>query len=198
MKKQQNRTNKSTKGTEERFFLADAKGDSVLIRRKLTYVDIDAAVTGATLSYAVLSSGACVSTEWANLSANYEEFRVRAIKLRLVPRIRDNTDIGAGNFYPGTLISNAYPAGSGASTALAAFAADGSKVHPEWTVAEHISTWSTNPNAKLWSACNTNTVPSLNAFGAQVRGTASASAALNGNTTHDVFIEYDVEFRGRN
>jgi len=198
MKKQQNRSNKSTKQNEAKFFLEDVKGDSIIVRRKLTYVDTDAAVTGATLSYAVLSSGACVSTEWANLSANYEEFRVRAVKLRLIARIRDNTDIGAGLFYPGTLISNAYPAGSGASTALAAFAADGSRLHPEWTLAEHVGTWSTNPNAKLWSACNTNTVVSGYAFGVQCRGTSSASAALNGLVTHDVFIEYDVEFRGRN
>lgn len=202
MKKQNSGNTKPRKGQskqrhERELFKADTDTRPTSSRRKLTTVDTDAAVTGAPLSYANLSSSVNAALEWANLSSEWMEYRVHAMKIQVCPRIRDNTDIGAGLFYPGTLVSGKYFAGSGASTVANVFAEDGGSIHPEWTVAQKIATWESNPNARLWTACNA-AITGLNAFGIQFRGTANASAALNGLVTHDVFIEYDVEFRGRN
>lgn len=189
--------NKSVQAKERAFFKADTDTRPTTSRRKLTTVDTDAGVTGAPLSYAVLSSSVNAALEWSNLSSEWMEYRVHVMKVQVVPRERDNTDIGTGGFYPGTIVSGKYFAGSGASTVANVFAEDGGSIHPEWTVATKIATWESNPNAKLWTACNA-AITGLNAFGVQFRGTATAAVALNGVVTHDVFIEYDVEFRGRN
>jgi len=185
------------KPQEERFFKADAVGKPIISRRKLTYVTTDTAGTGAPLTFGIDSGGVTSCTEWANLSANYQQYRVRAIRARLVPLTRDSTNSAALVWYPGTIVSGSYPSGSGASTVPALFAEDGSKLHPEWTIAEHTVTWESNQDAKLWTDCNAS-IPALSKFACQFRGTVPAVLSYNTIVTHDVFVEFDVEFLGRN
>jgi len=186
------------KASENAFFQKDAKGKPVVYRRKLTFVQADTAVTGAVLTFAVTSNSITSCIEWANLSANFQQYRIRAIKARLVPRTRDSTNSAALVWYPGTLISASFPSGSSASTQGAMFAEDGSKIHPEWAIAEHMATWESNPDAKLWTDCVAGVPATLSQFGVQYIGTTAAVLSYNGVITHDVFVEYDVEFLGRN
>jgi len=190
-------SSKGMKTQEQRFFTADAKGKPVVLRRKLTYVTTDVAATAAPLVFGIDSGGVTSATEWANLSANYQQYRVRAMKCRLIPVQRDNMNSAALIWYPGTIVSGSYPSGSGAATVPALFAEDGSKLHPEWTVAEHMATWESNQDAKLWTDCNAS-IPALSKFALQFRGTQVAPLAYNTLVTHDVFVEFDVEFLGRN
>jgi len=189
---------KSMKDKEKLFFVADSVKSPVFYRRKCTTVTTDTAATGAPFVFAISSVGVQSATDWADLAASFQSFRVRAVKCTVVPVQRDNMNSAALIWYPGTLISGSYPAGTSASTPAALFAEDGSKLHPEWTVAVHVVTWETNPDAKLWTNCGT-ALPTLSQFGLQFRGASQiAPLAYNGLVTHDVFIEYDVEFMGRN
>jgi hypothetical protein len=186
------------KATEERFFVKDDKGKPVSYRRRLTFVQGDTAVTGALLTFAVTSNSITSCTEWADLAASFQQYRIRAIKARLVPRTRDNMNSAALIWYPGALISGSFPSGSSASTPSAMYAEDGSKVHPEWSIAEHMCTWESNPDAKLWTDCVSGVPAALSQFGVQFIGTVGAPLAYNGLVTHDIFVDYDVEFLGRN
>jgi hypothetical protein len=198
MKGKRNGNSKSMKKAENRFFSADVKGDSIVSRRKMTQYDVDVAATASPLVYAFLASTCTSATEFTNYSAGFQEYRVRAMRAKLVPRYRDNIDIGAGStIYPGAIVSAGYIGGGSASTVAALLAADGSKVTAEWLTAEHTVTWEVNPNAKLWTRTGA-TVSALNDFGLQFRSTAAAAVAINGLISHDVFIEFDVDFRGRN
>jgi hypothetical protein len=183
---------------ENKFFRQDAVEKPVLYRRKCTYITTDTAATGAPFVYAASSVLVQSATDWADLAASFQAFRVRAMKVTVIPVQRDNTNSAALIWYPGTLISGSYPAGTSASTAAALWAEDGSRLHPEWSVASHTVTWETNPDAKLWTNCGTG-LPSLSQFGCQFRGASQiAPLAYNNLVTHDVFIEFDVEFLGRN
>jgi len=188
----------SLKKRENAFFVKDSEKQPVFYRRKCTTVTTDVAATGAPFVFAQSSVGVQSATDWADLAASFQSFRVRAMKVTVVPVQRDNMNSAALIWYPGTLISGSYPAGTSASTPAALFAEDGSKVHPEWSVASHTVTWETNPDAKLWTNCGT-ALPTISQFGCQFRGASQiAPLAYNGLVTHDVFIEYDVEFMGRN
>jgi hypothetical protein len=189
---------KSMKARENAFFVQDSVKTPVLYRRKCSTVTSDTAATGAPFVFAVSSVGVQSATDWADLAASFQSFRVRAVKCTVIPCQRDNMNSAALIWYPGALISGSYPAGTSAATPAALFAEDGSKLHPEWAVAVHTVTWESNPNAKLWCNCGT-ALPTLNQFGLQFRGASQiAPLAYNGLVTHDVFIEYDVEFMGRN
>jgi hypothetical protein len=193
-----NTKQKKTMKQREGFFLsADATDKPVQLRRKLTTVTGDVAGTGATFSFGISSTGVTSATEWANLSANYEEYRVRAIRCTVVPKSWSNMNSAALIWYPGSLISGSYPAGGGGSTPAGVLAEDGSRVHAQWSVAKHMTTWESNPDAKLWTRVGV-AIPALSGYGLQFVGTEPAPLAYNGLTTHDVYVEYDCEFRGRN
>jgi len=185
------------KSREEKFFVQDSKGKPVFLRRKLTLTQQDTAATGAVLAFFVASADVNIAVEWANLSANYQQYRVRAVRCRMIPRTRDSTNSAALVWYPGTIVSAVFPAGSIASTFNAIYAEDGSKVTPEWAIAEHVATWESNPDAKLWTNCNA-TIPALSSYGVQFLGSTPAVLSYNTIATHDILIDWDVEFQGRN
>jgi hypothetical protein len=194
--KKNSKGSNNMKSAEAHFFVKDTKGGPIVVRRKLTSVQTDTAATGAVLGYFVMAADVNIAIEWANLSANYEEYRVRAIKARMVPRTRDSTNSAALVWYPGTIVSGAFPSGGIASTIAAIFAEDSSKVSPEWTIAENLATWGTNPNAKLWTPTGIG-LPALSNYGVQFLGSTAAVLSYNTVATHDIFVEWDVEFRGR-
>jgi hypothetical protein len=185
------------KKREERFFQADAKGKPVLYRRKLTTVAGYFGATGAAFVQANASSGVTATTEWANLSANFEQYRVRAIKMTVVPRVFSNMNSAAQVWYPGAVIVGEYSVGSGGATTAAILAEGGSEVYRGWDKVVKMVTWDTNPSAKLWTNCNV-AIPAIQQIGIQFQGTMPIPATYNAITTHDIIVEYDVEFLGRN
>jgi len=194
---QHTRKKKGPVTAEIAFFMKDVQ-KPIIVRRKLTFITQDAAATGAQLSYSLDSSTITSCVEWANLSPNYQQYRIRAIRVRLVPKQFSNMNSAALIWYPGAIVSGSFPAGSSASTPNAVFSEDGSKVHLPWVIAEHTVTWNSNPDAKLWTDCNAGAPAVLSRFGLQFRGSEVAPLAYNGLNTHDVFVEYDTEFLGRN
>jgi len=201
MSKQQNSKSKggkaSLKKLEERFFQADAKGAPRFYRRKLTVIAGYFGATGAAFVQANASSGVTATTEWANLSANFEQYRVRAIKMTVVPRVFSNMNSAAQVWYPGAVVVGEYSVGSGGATPLAILAEGGSEVYAGWEKIKKMVTWQSNPSAKLWTNCNV-AIPAIQQIGIQFQGTMPIPATYNAITTHDIVLEYDVEFLGRN
>jgi hypothetical protein len=54
--------------------------------------------------------------------------------------------------------------------------------------------WTMNPNARLWTD-RSSAVSTANSFGVAFRHPGLCTAALNGFTVVDAYLEYDVEFR---
>jgi hypothetical protein len=201
--KQQNSNSKggsrptTLKKREEKFFQSDAKGKALLYRRKLTVIVGYFGATGAAFVQASASSGVTATTEWANLSANFEQYRVRAIKMTVVPRVFSNMNSAAQVWYPGAVVVGEYSVGSGGATTLAILAEGGSEVYRGWDMIKKMVTWDTNPSAKLWTNCNV-AIPAIQQIGIQFQGTMPIPATYNGIVTHDIVLEYDTEFLGRN
>jgi len=201
MSNQHTSKKKKTKGgnalarVETRFFINSGIGDALKIyRRRCTLVNSLTGVTGNPMAYSVGSNNATASFEFSNLALLYQEYRVRAIRARVIPRFRDNIQSVASVPYPGTIVSGSYAAGAAAATPAAVFAEAHAKTNPEWTAPENLVTWDVNTNAKLWSATSA-TVPTANQFGVQFLSTGNCPAFYNTVTTADTFVEFDIEFR---
>jgi hypothetical protein len=195
--KKEKRRGPTGPGKELGFFKAgqDGRGDQS-IRRRCTLVNVITAVTGNVYAYSVGSNNATAAFEFSNYAAIYQEYRVRAIRTRVVPRVRDNIQTAVGVIFPGTVCSAAFCAGAGAATMAAVFAEQGSKVHPEWTAAENLVTDWVNPTSKLWTATSA-TVATAGQYGIQFIGTVGAPAVWNTLTIADTLTEFDIEFRTR-
>jgi len=180
---------------EKRFFQKENEGKSVRVeRRRCTLVGSLTGVTGNPMAYSVGSNNASASFEFSNCALLYQEYRVRAIRMKVVPRFRDNIQSPASIPYPGALVSGGFVMGAGAATPAAIFAESNSKVSPEWTAPEQLVTWELNPNAKLWTPTSA-TISTANQFGVQLLSTGNCPAFYNTVTTADTFVEFDVEFR---
>jgi len=192
-------------GSERKFFDSEDKtGRPAVVRRKLTRWDSDAAATGVILSYFFNSSSITSTSEWTNISALYEEYRVRAIRVRFCPIITNVQEAPYGaatdftGVYPGPIVSGRYTVGVGANSVSSLLSQDGSKVHPNNSqMMEQMVTWESNPQAKLWTAIGASP-PAAQQIGVEYIGTQAAFAVLNTVVTHYAFVEMDVEFRGRN
>jgi hypothetical protein len=198
------RKNNRKPALEKAFFTREERTEKpVVLRRKLVRYDTVTASTGNVLGYFITSSGVMSADDWAGFAAVYDEYRVRGIRTRLCPvaQVVFSSNLAAGGFigaYPGPVVSASYANGTGATTTGAAFAQSGSKVHGcNEQVQEHVASWELNPSAKLWVAIGS-TIPAQQEFGAEYVGTQIASVGINATATHFAFVEFDVEFRGRN
>jgi len=184
---------------ESRFFRNEATGRPASLRRRLTRVGAVTATSGLNFAYAESSGNVVNALEWSNLSLVYQQYRVRAIKVRIVPRNFNNMGFAATVWFPGVIVAARYPSGSSASTIYAAFAEGGSQIfdcqnqHPT-----RMATMADNPDAALFTDCNVGAPAALSQYGVQFVGTVDAPAIYNGVVTHDTFTEWDVEFLARN
>lgn len=186
---------------ESRFFRNEARGTPARLRRRLTSVATSASAVGVNFAYAVASGTVVSATEWAGIAPNYQQYRVRALKATLVPRNFNNMGFAATVWYPGSIVGARYPSGSPASTNAGIWAEGGSKV---WSCSEKdnklilMATMADNPDAALFTDCNAGAPPALSQYGLQFMGSTIGPAIYNLVITHDVYLEYDVEFISRN
>jgi len=181
------------------FFKKEALGTPVRLRRRLTRPFVYSAVAANVFAVAEATGNVVNCTEWAALSPNYQQYRVRALRVRVVPRNRDNLGFAATVWFPGVVVSARYPSGSSSSSYAGVYAEGGSQVH---TCFDRemvcMGTMDDNPDAALFTDCNAGAPPALSQYGVQFYGNLGAPAIYNGVTTHDCFADYDVEFISRN
>jgi hypothetical protein len=190
-------------GKEKAFFNREVQtGKPAVVRRILTKIDGDVAATGNVLGYFINSVGAPNANEWSSFAGVYEEYRVRAVRVKLCPLLQTTvvsppTAAAYTSAYPGPIGSANYAGGVASTTLNALVGSDGSRVHGcNAQVMEQLVTWDLNPSAKLWTPIGTN-IAALSQIGCEYIGSVVAAVAINGATTHIAFVEYDVEFRGR-
>jgi hypothetical protein len=182
---------------ETRFFRNEERGPPAFVRRRMTRVSSTTGASGVAFAYAESSANVVNALEWSSLSQDYQQYRVRAMRVRIVPRNWANNSFAATVWYPGSVIAARYPSGSSASTVFAVYAEGGSQIFTSWEKMERMATMQDNEDAALWTNCNA-TIPALSVYGVQFLGTTNAPAIYNGVVTHDTFTDWDVEFMARN
>jgi hypothetical protein len=186
---------------EAKFFLNERNGTPARLRRRLTVYAAIVASSGQPFSYAIVSGSVTTTTEWAQLSPNYQQYRVRAIKATLVPKNFNNNGFAATVWFPGVVVGARYPSGSSAASSAAIWAEGGarlfscSQVDKNWVV---MATMADNPDAALFTDCISGAPPALSQFGVQYLGNTNAPAIYNGVDTCSAYVEFDVEFIARN
>jgi len=185
---------KGGKGRAKRSvaFSIENAGDQIV--KRMTYPG-ETLATGAGTSIAVtsFSSGvvqALPATEWASFAARYQQYRVRALRVRgkAINPIQDGTHTH------GVLVRGDFIGTSAPATAAQVLSDEMSKENCTCKDFQDIVTWQRNPNARLWNPTGA-VIPSANTF-SWVCASIATPALTTATTYYAVVLEWEVEFRG--
>jgi len=130
------------------------------------------------------------ASEWASFAARYQQYRVRAMHVVLVPLFVVNATTTAQNsMYYADFIGTATPGSAAQVLSDERAVIKGSCEKHTVTV-----TWALNPNAKLWNPTSA-VIPAANSYGVAL--CSSTVATLTVSTVQFTYsIIFEVEFRG--
>lgn len=193
------------RNNEVAFFVRELapNGASAHLRRRIAYTQALTAITSNNVSNAYTSGTVNSCTAWAGLAADYNEFRVRAIRATLHPRYQQFVNFATAPStptlaFPGNIIVTRSVAGLAPPSIGAAVDWDGFRIFESGKAAVILCTWDSNPTAKLWTLTATvGALPTDRYLGVYFANFVTAYTAINGLVHSDVVVEYDVEFRGR-
>jgi hypothetical protein len=171
----------------------------ITIRRRLvTTSTLSTSAGGFITANNVTTDSARGTADFASFQGRYLQFRVRAMRIRLVPLVDVTTALvsgtGAVTPHPTCLAFAAYRGGNTyTSYSSVLTGASGKFFNGRERVIEYIADWKNNPDAKLW--CDTNAaIPTEQRFGIQFQDTGSAPASSASTPYYRVVTDYDVEF----
>jgi hypothetical protein len=193
MKQFNNKMKRSGKASKNPgAFSIESAGDQIV--KRFTFPGtILATGAGTTIPVTSLSSGAVQSlpaTEWASFAARYQQYRVRAIRVRgkAVNPVQTNLTFHSV-LYRGDYIGTSTP-----SSATQVLSDENAKENSTSQDFSDVVTWSRNPNAKLWNPTSS-TIPGANLF-SWVCASPTTPPLTTGLTYYAVVYEWEVEFRG--
>jgi hypothetical protein len=171
----------------------------VIVRRRLVSTStLSTSAGGFITANNVTTDAARGTSDFASFQARYLQFRVRAMRMRLVPLVDVTTAVTAGGGavtpHPTCLAFAAYRGGNTyTSFASVLTGASGKFFNGRERVIEYIADWKANPDAKLW--CDTNAaIPVEQRFGVQFQDTGTAPASSANTAYYRMVTDYDVEF----
>jgi hypothetical protein len=167
-------------------------GDSIIKRLTLPALTL-ATGAGTSIPVTEYKSGDVQSvsaSEWASFAARYQQFRVRAIRIRgKATQPVQLATVAHSVLYMGDYIGSAAPASS-----TQVFSDENVKEIATYKDFVYVATWSRNPNAKLWNP-TASTPASANMFSIAVASPATPPLTT-ATTYYAVTEEWEVEFRG--
>jgi hypothetical protein len=173
-------------------FSIETAGDQIVKRMTLPNFTL---VTGAGTVIPVTSITSSEvqsspASEWASFAARYQQYRVRAIRIRgKATQPVQTATVTHGILYRGDYIGSSVP-----GTAAQVLSDENVKEVATCRDFSDVVTWSGIPDAKLWNP-TTAAIPAANQF-AWVCASAVVPALLTGTTYYAVSVEWEVEFRG--
>lgn len=133
------------------------------------------------------------AVEFASFAARYQQYRVRAIRVRgkatQPTQSNESAIIAHSALYLGDYIGASAPA-----SAAQVFSDERVKESATCKDFSYVATWSRNPNAMLWNPTSA-AIPAANQFSIVV-ASAAAPVLTSGTTYYAVTVEWEVEFRG--
>jgi hypothetical protein len=136
------------------------------------------------------------ATEWASFAARYQQYRVKAVRVRMTPVYPvsgppvASGQTGHSQLYVGDYIGSSVP-----TTAAQVLSDERAIVVSTFKAFTYTVTSKRNPNALLWNP-TTAAVPSANDFGI-AWASSTVAALLCASTIYYAYdVEWVVEFRG--
>jgi len=167
--------------------------------RKMVLVSTIATSAGGFISSQNVNSGSVTSSNgWSNFSSRFQQYRVRAIRIRLVPIVDMTTAVTAGGGavtpHPTALMFANYKGGINYSNYSELCAGTNAKLfNGRETVIEYAVDWRGNGEARLWSDTNA-AIPTSQLFGIQYQDTGIAPASAASTSYFRQITEWEVEF----
>jgi hypothetical protein len=173
----------------------DNAGDQIVKRMTLSGGTL---ATGAGTVIAIsaastITSSGCQSApaaEWASFAARYQQYRVRAIRVRG----KAINPVETATIVHSVLFRADYIGSSGPATAAQVLSDERAQENCTCKDFSHTVTWIRNPNARLWNPTGA-AIPAANQF-AWVAATPATPPLLTGTTYYALVVEWEVEFRG--
>jgi len=130
------------------------------------------------------------AAEWSSFAARYQQFRVRAIRIKgYTTQPVQTATVTHGVLFRADYLGTAVP-----STAVQVFSDEACRTGATYKDFVDIVTWKLNPNAELWNPTSA-AIPAANQF-AWVCASATTPALTTGTTYFAYTVEWEVEFRG--
>lgn len=172
-------------------FAIETAGDRIV--KRMTFETLLATGAGTAIGVTPISSGSVQSdpaTEWASFAARYQQYRVRAIRVRgkAINPIQSAT-VTHSVLYRGDYLGSATP-----GTAAQVLSDENVKLVTTARDFVDTVTWKANPNAKLWNPTSA-IIPAANTY-SWVCASPTAPALTTATTYYALVIEWEVEFRG--
>jgi len=171
-------------------FAIETAGDQIV--KRMTAETVLATGAGTVIAVTAVQSSdvQAIATEWASFAARYQQYRVRAVRVRgkAINPIQSAT-VTHSVLYRGDYIGTSTPAS-------AAQVLSDENVKIVTTAKDFTDTvnWRKNPNAKLWNP-TTAAIPAANRFN-WACATPAAPALTTATTYYALVLEWEVEFRG--
>jgi len=151
------------------------------------------------LSTAVTSSQVQTlpATEWASFAARYQQFRVRQVRVRMMPVFPVNNGVAgiANNTGHSQLYVADYIGASVPASAAQVLSDERCAVVSTAKGFTFAATWNKNPNAKLWNPTGA-AIPAANLYGIAWASNAVATLMTASVAYFAYDVEWIVEFRG--
>lgn len=190
---------KMGQGTRKISTRNDAPGDQIVKKLTLPSLIVSTsagsiiALNTATTSSQVQSAPA---TEWASFAARYQQFRVRQVRVRMMPVSPGNNGASPGaNFGHSQLYVADYIGASVPASAAQVLSDERCAVVSTCKGFTFVSTWAKNPNAKLWNPTSA-AIPAANVMGIAWASNTNATVMTASVPYFAYDVEWIVEFRG--
>jgi hypothetical protein len=190
--KRQSRGQRKPSNKRKGAFQIEKAGDQIVKRMTISG---DALSTGAGVVIPVQPVPSSLvqsapASEWASFAARYQQYRVRAIRIRgKSTQPVQTAAITHSVLYRGDFIGASVP-----GTAAQVLSDENVKEVATCKDFSDIVTWSKNPNAKLWNPTSA-VIPTANTF-AWVCASPATPPLTTATTYFALTVEFEVEFRG--
>jgi hypothetical protein len=173
-------------------FSISGAGDQIVKRLTLTG-QVLASGAGTVLpvtEYKTADVQSASAAEWASFAARYQQYRIRAIRVRGKAVLPVQSATAAHSvLYMGDYIGSSTPA-----TAAQVYSDENVREVTTNKDFSYVATWRKNPNAKLWNP-TASTIPSANEFSIVVASPATPPVTT-ATTYYAITEEWEVEFKG--
>jgi len=164
----------------------------VSTRRALNFAATMTGATGVIVATYGTSAVAISCIEWASYAGIFQEYRVRSIRLDVIPRFSAAAPL-TGAVGHVSFVGSAYVGSTSVPSLGSTLSSQGRRLYQIGDKMTVLVSHESNPSADLWSA--TSGAPAtLSLLGVIVQSSVAAPISLNG-VVWDLYWQLDVEFR---
>jgi len=173
-------------------FSIETAGDQIVKRMTLSGQTFSTGAGTAlpVQAYTSAEAQSLPAAEWASFAARYQQYRVRAIRVRgkAINPVQ-NATVSHSVLFRGDYIGASAP-----GSAVQVLSDENVSECCTCRDFSDVVTWTRNPNAKLWNPTNA-AIPVANQF-AWVAASPSTPALSTATVYYALVVEWEVEFRG--